>query len=86
MKTLADCQQACLTQARLFRLGMNTEAALEMVTLLEEIIGLVSKSGQPQPQLVQVFGEMLRCQERQDWLGLADYLEFELQELLGASR
>ncbi|MED5526701.1 hypothetical protein [Gallaecimonas pentaromativorans] len=84
MKTLAQCQQQCLALARLFRLGMNTEAALEMVPLLEQITAQLTAGGKPQPELLQVLGMMLGCQERQDWLGLADYLEFELQELISA--
>ena len=34
---------------------------------------------------VDWIGRAMACQEAQDWLGLADYLEYELQELFGRS-
>ncbi|EJM69785.1 hypothetical protein PMI30_01000 [Pseudomonas sp. GM50] len=69
--------------AALFRLGRDVEAGLAMI----ELIGVVLPSFDLTPQIVQqqwvlLLGQMLECQEAQNWLALADYLEYELVRLL----
>lgn len=69
--------------ATLFRLGRDVEAGLAMI----ELIGAVQPSFDLLPQAVQqqwllLLGRMLECQEAQNWLALADYLEYELIQLL----
>lgn len=74
-----DAQQC----AALFRLGRDVEAGLAMI----ELIGAVQPSFDQLPQAIQqqwllLLGHMLECQEAQNWLALADYLEYELAQLL----
>ncbi|EJN21770.1 hypothetical protein PMI36_03401 [Pseudomonas sp. GM79] len=69
--------------ATLFRLGRDVEAGLAMI----ELIVAVQPSFDLTPQVVQqqwvlLLGQMLECQEAQNWLALADYLEYELAQLL----
>ncbi|MDD2840800.1 MAG: hypothetical protein PHD18_00100 [Tolumonas sp.] len=64
------------------RLGHNVEAGLMLVTYLEQLITVYPKFPvEQQRQFQSILSAMLACQERQDWIGLADYLEYELQQL-----
>jgi hypothetical protein len=47
---------------------------------------LASASEKVQQEWAQVLMQMLDSQERQDWLSLADYMEYELVELLESAR
>ncbi|MEJ5058241.1 MULTISPECIES: hypothetical protein [unclassified Pseudomonas] len=77
------CVSGCRQCAGLFRLGRDVEAALSMVDVFEEAYTLVLSAPQDvQQSWTGVLTQMLACQERQDWLGLADFLEYELVELL----
>ncbi|MHC8371010.1 hypothetical protein ACYZT2_09405 [Pseudomonas sp. MDT1-85] len=72
--------------AALFRLGCDVEAGLAMI----ELIGAAQPSFDRLPQAIQqqwvlLLGQMLECQEAQNWLALADYLEYELVRLLRGS-
>ncbi|MEO4013774.1 MULTISPECIES: hypothetical protein [Pseudomonas] len=69
--------------AALFRLGRDVEAGLAMI----ELMGAVQPSFDltlqvTQQQWVLLLGQILECQEAQNWLALADYLEYELVQLL----
>lgn len=69
--------------AALFRLGRDVEAGLAMI----ELIGAVQPSfdgaaADFQQQWVSLLGPMLESQKSQNWLALADYLEYELVQLL----
>ncbi|MBK5399983.1 MULTISPECIES: hypothetical protein [Pseudomonas] len=69
--------------AALFRLGRDVEAGLAMI----ELIGALQPSFDlalpaAQQQWVRLLGPMLECQESLNWLALADYLEYELVQLL----
>jgi hypothetical protein len=87
MRALSQCQDQCRQCAALFRLGRDVEAALTMVDVFEQAqLCLASASEKVQQDWAQVLTQMLDCQERQDWLGLADYLEYELVELLESAR
>ena len=64
------------------RLGHNVEAGLMLVTYLEQLVAVYPKfPAEQQRQFQFILSAMLACQERQDWIGLADYLEYELQQL-----
>ncbi|BFT64947.1 hypothetical protein [Pseudomonas moorei] len=79
LKCLNECRQC----AQMFRLGRDVEAALTMVDVIDEAQALVLTASQDVQQAwTCVLTQMLACQERQDWLGLADFLEYELLELL----
>jgi hypothetical protein len=69
--------------ARLFRLGRDVEAALQMVEVFDELLGA---SAGPSAAVAQrctgVMNALLEAQERQDWLGLADTLEVDLLQLV----
>jgi len=65
--------------AHQFRLGESVTALQTLPTLLQDIL---TTRGMLPPELVAA---MLQCQERQDWLGLADYLEYELVQLLDST-
>ncbi|MCP1444101.1 hypothetical protein J3D54_003233 [Pseudomonas sp. GGS8] len=69
--------------AALFRLGRDVEAGLAMI----ELIAAVQASFDLMPQVTQqqwvlLLSQMFECQEAQNWLALADYLEYELVWLL----
>ena len=68
--------------AKLFRLGRDIEGALKMVEVIDRSLPLMDgASAERQAEWGRVLSEILACQERQDWLGLADWLEFEFAEL-----
>ncbi|WP_139459756.1 hypothetical protein [Aeromonas veronii] len=58
--------------AHQFRLGQSVAASQALPELLQEVF---TEQGNLPPGLVAA---LLQCQERQDWLGLADYLEYEV--------
>ncbi|WP_343596108.1 hypothetical protein [Pseudomonas sp.] len=63
--------------AALFRLGRDVEGALRMVDLFDQVLPLFdSQAG------AVVVQAMFDAQQRQDWLALADYLEYELRHLI----
>ncbi|PIF51896.1 hypothetical protein CLU80_4335 [Pseudomonas sp. 29] len=83
MTAMKKCIGECRQSAGLFRLGRDVEAALGMVDVFEDAQQLLLLgSADVQQMWAQVLAQMLDCQERQDWLGLADYMEYELIELL----
>lgn len=68
--------------AKLFRLGRDIEGALQMVELIDRSLPLMDgASVERQAEWGRVLGAILACQERQDWLGVADWLEVELVEI-----
>jgi len=84
VSALSQCVNECRQCAGLFRLGRDVEAALTMVDVFDEAQRLLSTAPREvQQQWAQVLTHMLACQERQDWLGLADFMEYELVDLLG---
>ncbi|PTT52935.1 hypothetical protein [Aeromonas sp. HMWF014] len=64
--------------AHQFRLGQSVAASQTLPVLLQEAL---TERGSLPPELIAA---LLRRQERQDWLGLADYLEYELVHTLTA--
>lgn len=80
MTAFQDNARRC---AGLFRLGRDVEAAVAMVELFEAAPGLFSRAPQAlQGQFAALFGELLAAQQRQDWIALADSLEYELVNLI----
>ncbi|MHC8321668.1 hypothetical protein ACYZT4_13410 [Pseudomonas sp. GB2N2] len=79
---VVDAQQC----AALFRLGRDVEAGLVMIDLIGEVHPTFDvRSPETQQQWSLLLGQMFACQEAQNWLALADYLEYELVELLTES-
>lgn len=69
--------------AQQFRLGMSLDAAMALPPLMKSLLPLLpSLSPTAQRQLPQIMSAILACQEREDWLGLADWLEYELLHVL----
>lgn len=69
--------------AHQFRLGMSLDAAIALPPLMKSLLPLLpSLSPTAQHQLPQIMSALLGCQEREDWLGLADWLEYELLHVL----
>jgi len=87
MTTIEQCVDECRQCAGLFRLGRDVEAALDMVEVFEGAQQLLmSAPATVQQDWALVLSQMLDCQERQDWLGLADWMEYELIEVLQKAR
>ena len=87
MTALQSWVDECHQCAGLFRLGRDVEAALTMVDVFEQAQQCLSSAPiEIQQAWAQVLMQMLDCQERQDWLGLADSMEYELVELLESAR
>jgi len=83
MTALQGWVDECHQCAGLFRLGRDVEAALTMVDVFEGAQqSLLTAGAQTQQVWAQLLTQMLECQERQDWLGLADFMEYELMQLL----
>ena len=69
-----------ISSAKNFRLGHEAEASHEFrkcIELLEELL----PEKQNQEEIMSLLRDMLAAQERNDWLSLADYLEYELTEV-----
>ncbi len=87
MTAIDKCMDECRQCAGLFRLGRDVEAALVMVDVFEGAQqALMSALTDVQQSWAGVLTQILECQERQDWLGLADFMEYELIELLQSTR
>ncbi|MFF7708611.1 hypothetical protein [Pseudomonas sp. NPDC007930] len=69
--------------ALLFRLGREVEGALRMVALFEQLLPTVQAQAPALlPPLTEQLSDIFSRQQAQDWLGLADSLQYELAELL----
>lgn len=85
MSRAIELTQVARHCAGLFRLGRDVEGALDMVELFTALMPLFAEgSAAKQQQWLLLLQAMLACQEARDGLGLADYLEYELVELLGS--
>ncbi|MGE7959942.1 hypothetical protein ACQKQA_25860 [Pseudomonas sp. NPDC089530] len=68
-----------------FRLGRDVEAAMTMVQLMAAIQPVIDSAPQEQRGDWEVLlGLMFECQQGQNWLALADYLQYECVEVLGS--
>lgn len=66
--------------ANLFRLSKHIEAGLLLAEYFDRLLTFNSANDK---DLENAISSILSCQERKDWLGLADYLEFELVHIIG---
>lgn len=64
-----------------FRLGHEATASIGLRKLIDALQQMLQQQTLAQ-NVMNVFPQMLSSQERRDWLGLADSLEYELVELL----
>ncbi|WP_263261030.1 hypothetical protein [Pseudomonas sp. RIT-PI-S] len=81
---LIEEARAC---AGLFRLGRDVEAALSMVDLFDRIAPLFATAPDDvQQQWGLLVMEIFSRQQLQDWLGVADYLMYELEALIGQGK
>ena len=80
------CSTETLTEklintAHTLRMGQEAEGSMrlrECLDHLEPMLPTLINS----PAILAKIPDMLAAQERQDWLGLADFLEYELPKLL----
>ena len=78
-------RSGCLTLAERLRVGWDETACYDTARLLSFFIPFIPYMPQEmQRTCTSVTSSMLACQERRDWLGLADYLEVEVMALLEA--
>ncbi len=69
--------------AALLRLGRPLEVTNDLINLLEEIMTEAGvRTSNNLHFIEEIFSSILCCQEAEDWLGLADYLEYELSDFL----
>nr|WP_321242420.1 hypothetical protein [uncultured Tolumonas sp.] len=74
-----ELKSSLVCLATKLRLGKHVEACLAIVDTLEDLVSLVSHCNSKQQQQFQLYlKEILIAQERQDWLCMADYLEYEI--------
>lgn len=66
-----------------FRLGRPLEVTESLVSLLTEIFSYIEgKNINNGSSIGLIFSLILSCQEAEDWLGLADYIEYDLPKAL----
>ncbi|WP_413736104.1 hypothetical protein [Shewanella sp. BJSY2023SW005] len=70
-----------ITAAHAFRLGHEAEGSQLLRECLDQLEPLLTELPHSEA-IIQLLPHMLAAQERHDWLGLADYLEYELKALL----
>lgn len=68
--------------AHQFRLGLSLEATQELPNRLQQLMDAYANRPELAQPLSRIMSALLGCQEREDWLGLADWLEYELASLL----
>ncbi|MGY3858717.1 hypothetical protein [Aeromonas intestinalis] len=76
-------RQECINLAQRFRLGHHLESAQHLPVLIEKVLTTIPVS--QHANIAGMVAAMLACQERSDWLGLADWLEGELVMLLDSA-
>tara|TARA_R110002126_G_scaffold7571_16_gene37094 strand:- start:731 stop:979 length:249 start_codon:yes stop_codon:yes gene_type:complete len=70
-----------VTTSNLFRLGKEAEAAKQFhlcIDLLESELA----AHKNRRSIISLLPQILAAQERNDWLSLADFLEYDLVEML----
>ena len=81
--SLAEYQCQATELALQFRSGSHTQAAMDLATMVAQLVqAFASQPAQYATELQNILQAVLNCQAQRDWLGLADYLEYELQDLL----
>ncbi|HEX5791743.1 MAG TPA: hypothetical protein VFY01_00610 [Rheinheimera sp.] len=80
---IAQYQCQATELAEQFRCGSSTQAALTLAGMVEQLVQYFAQQQLPYTsELQHILVAVLNCQAQRDWLGLADYLEYELQDLL----
>lgn len=70
--------------AAAFRLGASLQAGEPLAAFLGKVAQALGKAPSAQKEdLSRILDELLACHKNSDWLGVADYLEFELVDWLG---
>ena len=65
------------------RLGRSLEVMESLVAFLIELLSQFDLEQESATKSVgTIFSSILACQEREDWLGLADYIEYDLLEII----
>jgi hypothetical protein len=71
------------TLGQQFRLGRSIAACLRLPDVLQSCMqDLQGRTPTQLKAFEELIGCILDCQTRQDWLGLADYLEYDLVQWL----
>ncbi|WP_043157545.1 hypothetical protein [Aeromonas diversa] len=73
-------REECIALAHRFRLGHSVESCVALPPLLQRVMAELPASRHH--NAATIMKQLLDCQERHDWLGLADWLEGELVTLL----
>lgn len=69
--------------ASFFRLGRPLEVTDDFIKSLGEIMPcIIGKEDNNLRSFTKILSELMACQESEDWLGLADYIEYELIDFL----
>ncbi|MBY0465726.1 MAG: hypothetical protein K2W33_12360 [Burkholderiales bacterium] len=80
----SDSLQACIDLGRSIRLGKIYPTAIEIVDSIEDITNGLPKEGEISSQMVLLIKLVMMRQICQDWLGVADFLEYDLPDILAA--
>lgn len=75
-KNASPSRQEAIEISRRFRLGLSLSAALDLEPFLARWIPTLGAL--ELRAAVPILQAMLACQSREDWIGLADLLEYEL--------
>ncbi len=75
-------QASLIDLAHQFRMGLNLQASLALPDILQSIYEQMPfLSSEVQVAFDRIVGLVLQAQQAHDWLGLADYLEYDMTEL-----
>lgn len=81
--SIAQYQCQATELALQFRAGSHIQAALDLSAMVAQLVQTFStQPAHYATELQNILQAVLNCQAQRDWLGLADYLEYELQDLL----
>jgi hypothetical protein len=70
--------------AAAFRCGASLQAGEPMAALIGKVAQAPGNApSEMKDELSRILDELLACHKSSDWLGVADYLEFELVDWLG---
>ncbi|MGB4065201.1 MAG: hypothetical protein WBK19_15355 [Azonexus sp.] len=83
MSQVAHWESEACRVAAAFRLGSYMQAGDALADLVRQIAAASGAgSADRQAELAVILEALLACHKRDDWLGVADYLQFELVDWL----
>jgi hypothetical protein len=83
VKSIDSLSNIAITTADYFRLGYEGASAKQFVLLIDQLSSFLEQQQcQNHPKLVNFFSIMLKAQETNDHLYLADLIQYELFPLL----